>query len=44
MALDTGILAGMTALTKIFCPDLVGSLKMPHEQGLPTKAGQVRKA
>ncbi|MEI6335991.1 MAG: hypothetical protein WCS87_15630 [Methylococcaceae bacterium] len=25
MALDTGILAGMTALIKIFCPDLVGS-------------------
>ncbi|MEI6335871.1 MAG: hypothetical protein WCS87_15030 [Methylococcaceae bacterium] len=25
MALDTGILAGMTALTKIFCPGLVGS-------------------
>jgi hypothetical protein len=25
MALDTGILAGMTALTKISCPYLVGS-------------------
>ncbi len=25
MALDTGILAGMTALTKISCPGLVGS-------------------
>jgi len=24
MALDTGILAGMTALTKIFCPCLSG--------------------
>ena len=28
MALDTGILAGMTALTKISCPGLVGSRKI----------------
>ncbi len=35
MVLDTEILAGMTALTKIFCPGLVGSRisyrKQSHE-------------
>ena len=35
MALDNGILAGMTALTKISCPGLVGSFIA----GYPRKAG-----